>query len=42
MCFKDNDAIILEKIKLAEQQIASGESDDWEDVKKEIETWLTN
>lgn len=31
--------ILLQKIEIAEQQIADGEGEDWEDVKREMDSW---
>lgn len=31
--------ILLQKIEQARQEIANGEGEDWEDVKKEMDSW---
>jgi len=31
--------ILLQKIELAKKQIANGEGEDWEDVKREMDSW---
>jgi len=31
--------ILLQKLETARQEIASGEGEDWEDVKREMESW---
>ena len=31
--------ILLQKLELAMEQIANGEGEDWEDVKKQMESW---
>jgi hypothetical protein len=31
--------ILLQKIEIARKQIADGESEDWEDVKREMDSW---
>jgi hypothetical protein len=31
--------ILLQKIEIARKQIADGEGTDWEDVKKEMDSW---
>ena len=31
--------ILLQKIEIARQQIANGEGEDWEDVKREMDSW---
>jgi hypothetical protein len=32
--------IMLNKIELGQQEIDNGEGIDWEDIKKEMDTWL--
>jgi hypothetical protein len=32
--------ILLQKIELGEKQIESGEGIDWEDIQKEMDSWL--
>jgi len=32
--------ILLQKIEVAQKEIENGEGIDWEDVKKEMDTWL--
>jgi len=34
---RKEESLILEKIQIAEQQIANGECEDWEDIKKEMD-----
>ncbi len=31
--------ILLQKIELARKEIANGEGEDWEDVKREMDSW---
>ncbi|QKJ31770.1 hypothetical protein HQ865_19025 [Mucilaginibacter mali] len=30
---------LLQKLEISEQQIADGEGEDWEDIKKEMDLW---
>jgi hypothetical protein len=32
--------ILLQKIEVAQKEIENGEGIDWEDIKKEMDTWL--
>jgi len=32
--------ILMQKIEIAQKEIENGEGSDWEDVKKEMDSWL--
>lgn len=34
-----SEIILLQKIEIAEQELADGEGEDWEDVKREMDSW---